>query len=97
MHILNYIFAYHIDSTTLADGDYELIPESEVEISEDPGNVVGNLTEAPNQSSENFDTSAPTPPVKSSLGHKPATLFTLQSTFIYIYLCIKFLGVVWKP
>jgi hypothetical protein len=61
MHLLNYIFAYHIDSTTLADGDYELIPESEVEISEEPGNVVGNLTEAPNQSSENFDTSAPNP------------------------------------
>jgi hypothetical protein len=61
MHLLNYIFAYHIDSTTLADGDYELIPESEVEISEDPGNVVGSLTEAPNQSSENFNTTAPNP------------------------------------
>jgi hypothetical protein len=59
MHLLNYIFAYHIDSTTLADGDYELIPDQEVEISEDPGNVVGNLTEAPNQSLENFDTPAP--------------------------------------
>jgi hypothetical protein len=61
MHPLNYIFAYHIDSTTLADGDYELIPESEVEISEDPGNVVGSLTEASNQSSENFDTPTPSP------------------------------------
>jgi hypothetical protein len=61
MHLLNYIFAYHIDSTTLADGDYELILESEVEISEDPGNVVGNLSEALNQSSENFDTPAPNP------------------------------------
>jgi hypothetical protein len=61
MHLLNYIFAYHIDSTTLADGDYELIPDQEVEISKDPGNIVGNLTEAPNQSSENFDTTAPNP------------------------------------
>jgi hypothetical protein len=61
MHLLNYICAYHIDSTTLADGDYELIPESEVEISEDPGNVVRSLTEAPNQSSENFNTTAPNP------------------------------------
>jgi hypothetical protein len=59
MHPLNYIFAYHIDSTILADGDYELIPESEVEISEDPGNIVGNLTETPNQSLENFETPAP--------------------------------------
>jgi hypothetical protein len=59
MHALNYIFAYHIDSTTLADEDYELIPDQEVEISEDPGDVVGSLTEAP--SSENFDTPAPNP------------------------------------
>jgi hypothetical protein len=69
MHLLNYIFAYHIDSTTLADGDYELIPEQEVEISEDPGNVVGNLTEAPNQSSENLDTPTPNPTHKG----KPRT------------------------
>jgi hypothetical protein len=61
MHPLNYIFAYHIDSTTLADGDYELIPDQGVEISENPGNIVENLTEAPNQSLENFDTPAPNP------------------------------------
>jgi hypothetical protein len=61
MHPLNYIFAYHIDSTTLADGDYKLIPDQGVEIFEDAGNVVKNLTEAPNQSSENFDTPAPNP------------------------------------
>jgi hypothetical protein len=61
MHPLNYNFAYHIDSTTLTDGDYELIPEQEVELSEDPGNTVRNLTEAPNQSSKNFDTPAPNP------------------------------------
>jgi hypothetical protein len=61
MHPLNHIFAYHIDSTTLADGDYELIPELEGGYSEDPRNVIGNLTEAPNQSSENFDTPAPSP------------------------------------
>jgi hypothetical protein len=59
MHPLNHIFAYHIDSTTLADRDYGLIPEPEGYYSEDPGNVIGNLTEAPNQSSENFDTPAP--------------------------------------
>jgi hypothetical protein len=33
------MFAYHIDSTTLADGDYQLIPKPEEGISEDPGNV----------------------------------------------------------
>jgi hypothetical protein len=59
MHPLNYNFAYHVDSTTLADGDYELIPEQGVESAEDPGNTVGDLTEAPNQSLEKFDTPAP--------------------------------------
>jgi hypothetical protein len=61
MQSLTYIFVYHIDSTTLADGDYELIPEQEVELSEDPRNTVEDLTEALNQSSENFDTTAPNP------------------------------------
>jgi hypothetical protein len=85
MHLLNYIFAYHIDSTTLADGDYELLPEPGVEISEDPGNVVGNLTEAPNQSSEKFDTSAPSPANEG----KPRTLtryFIYTAIYIYIYI-----------
>jgi hypothetical protein len=48
MHPLNYNFAYHVDSTTHTDGDYELIPEQGVELAEDPGNAVGDLTEAPN-------------------------------------------------
>jgi hypothetical protein len=61
MHLLTYDFAYDVDSTTLADGDYELIPEQGVESTEDPGNAVEDLTEAPNQSSENFDTTAPNP------------------------------------
>jgi hypothetical protein len=38
----------------LADGDYQILLESEVEISEDPGNIVGELTEAPNPSSKEF-------------------------------------------
>jgi hypothetical protein len=61
MQSLTYIFAYHIDSTTIADGDYELIPEQGVESAEDPGNDVGDLTEAPNQSSKNHDTPIPNP------------------------------------
>jgi hypothetical protein len=61
MHSLTYNFAYHVDSTTLADGDYELIPEQGVEPAEDPGNAVKDLTEAPNQSSENFDSTGPNP------------------------------------
>jgi hypothetical protein len=69
MHPLNHIFVYHIESTTLTDGDYELIPELEGGYSEDPGNIVGNLTENLNQSSENFDTPTPSPTQES----KPRT------------------------
>jgi hypothetical protein len=67
------MFAYHVDSTTLADRDYQLIPEPEEGIFEDPENVTGDLTEAPNPDSESFsvDISNPAPPAKASLGHKP--------------------------
>jgi hypothetical protein len=59
----NVIFAYHIDLTTLADGDYQLIPDPKGDISEDPGNAIGDLTEAPNPGSETFsvDISDPNP------------------------------------
>jgi hypothetical protein len=61
MHSFTYNFAYHSDAATLADGDYELIPEQGVESAENPGNAVEDLAEAPNQSSENLDTTAPNP------------------------------------
>jgi hypothetical protein len=41
-------------STLLADGDYQVIPEPEVEVSEDIGNITEDLTKAPNPSSEEF-------------------------------------------
>jgi hypothetical protein len=53
MHPLTYNFAYHVDSTFLADGDYELISDQAVEIPGDLENAVEGLTEVPNQSSEN--------------------------------------------
>jgi hypothetical protein len=49
MHSSTYSFAYHVHSTTLADGDYEVVLEQGVEPTEDPGNVVEGLTEVPNQ------------------------------------------------
>jgi hypothetical protein len=61
MHSLIYIFAYHIDSTTLADDDYQLISDQAVEVSEDPESAVEGLIEAPNQSSDNFDTTITNP------------------------------------
>jgi hypothetical protein len=57
------MFAYHINSTTLADGDYQLIPKPEEGISEDPRNITRDLTEAPNPGSKTFssDISDPSP------------------------------------
>jgi hypothetical protein len=46
------IIAYHVESTTLEDGTYELVPEPEQGISKDQVNVAEDLTEAPNQSSK---------------------------------------------
>jgi hypothetical protein len=53
--------AYHVDSTTLADGDYQLIPEQEEVYSEDPGNLVADFSEAPNQGSEENSLTNPNP------------------------------------
>jgi hypothetical protein len=40
MLLLIYIFAYHVDPTTLANGDYELISDQAVEVPKDPENTV---------------------------------------------------------
>jgi hypothetical protein len=61
MRPLNHIFAYHIDSTTLADGDYELIPEPEGGYSEDPGTFIKEFSEASNQASEDNNLTDPSP------------------------------------
>jgi hypothetical protein len=53
--------AYHVDSTTLADGDYQLIPEKEGGYSEDPGNLIADFSEAPNQDSEDINLTNPNP------------------------------------
>jgi hypothetical protein len=61
MHSITCKFASHIDSTTLADGDYQLIPEQEGDYSEDPGNLVADFSEAPNQGSEEINLTNPNP------------------------------------
>jgi hypothetical protein len=93
MHSLTYSFAYHVDSTTLADGDYEVIPDQEVEVSEDPGNTVEGLIEAPNQIRKTLTLLPPTPRKKASPGHNPYFIYT-ATYIIYIYLCITFIGIV---
>jgi hypothetical protein len=61
MHFITCKFASHIDSTTLADGDYQLIPEQEEVYSEDPRNIVADFSEAPNQGSEENNLTNPNP------------------------------------
>jgi hypothetical protein len=61
MHSITCNFASHIDSTALADGDYELISEPEGGYSEDPGNFVTECSEVPNQSSEDINLTNPNP------------------------------------
>ena len=51
MCVYNIVLALHIDTTTLSDGTYELIPESDGGVLEAQVNTA-ELTEAPNQSSE---------------------------------------------
>jgi hypothetical protein len=53
--------AYHVDSTTLADGDYQLISEQEGIYSEDSGNLVADFSKAPNQGSEENNLTNPNP------------------------------------
>ena len=48
---VTHMYAYHIDTTTLADGTYELVPESESEHREAQVNLT-EATEDPNQVSE---------------------------------------------
>ena len=51
MCVFNVVLALHIDTTTLSDGTYELIPESNGGDIEAQANATV-ITEAPDQSSE---------------------------------------------
>jgi hypothetical protein len=59
------------------------------DVSEDQVNVTKELTEAPNQSSEDVDIFDFSPTSKGKSRTYPITLFTLQSKSIYLNLCIK--------
>jgi hypothetical protein len=61
MHSIIYTFARHLDSSTLADGDYQLIPEPEGVCFEDPGNLAVEFSEALNQGSEDINLTNPSP------------------------------------
>jgi hypothetical protein len=61
MHSITCNFASHIDSTALADGDYELVLEPGIKSTEDPGNLIAEFSEAPNQGSEDINLTNPGP------------------------------------
>jgi hypothetical protein len=79
----------HVDTTTSTNGTYEISQESAEDIPEDQVNVIKELTEAPNQSSEDIDISDFRPTSKGKPRTYPTTLFTLQTMSIYIISCIK--------
>jgi hypothetical protein len=83
MHFLSCILWLHVDSTFLADGDYQILPEPEVDISEAAGNITEELTEAPNPSSEGFiNISDPRPISEGKPRTCPIIFCTLQPMFI---------------
>jgi hypothetical protein len=90
VHSLNYIFAYHVETMTFDNEDYDLILEQDQELSKDPTTVAEDLTEVPNQSSENTNTTAPTLRKKASPGHNPLLYLNCNlCLFIYTYaLCL---------
>jgi hypothetical protein len=53
--------AYHVDSTSLADGNYQLIPEPEEGCSEDPKDFVRGFSEGLNQSLNVINLPNPSP------------------------------------
>jgi hypothetical protein len=88
-----------VESTTLDDGDYELVLEHEQGFSEDPANVAEVITEAPNQSLEVFDITDPSPAQEG----KPRCItqyFKLLHLYnfilIYLYYALR-LGVEMEP
>ena len=81
---VTHMYAFHIDSTTLADGTYELVPESESEQREAQANLT-EIVEDPNQSSEE-------PKASFAQDGKPRSMSFyfkfMQLTIVPIYLCI---------
>jgi hypothetical protein len=92
----NQILTYHVESTTLDDGDYELVSENELGFSEHPTNVVETITEAPNKSSEVSDTTDPSPAQEG----KPRCItqyFNLPQFYTYILYLALSVGIEMEP
>jgi hypothetical protein len=92
----NQVVVYHVESTTLDDGDYELVPETEPGFSEDLVSVIETLTEAPNQSSEILDTPAPSPAQEGKLRCITQSFNLLQFYTYILYLALS-VGIEMEP
>jgi hypothetical protein len=82
----------HIESTTLTDRNYELVPESKSEQREAQVNLI-EVAEDPNQSSEE-------PPTSLSQDGKPRCMipvFKLMQLLFLFTCAFKIIGVDWNP
>jgi hypothetical protein len=90
--------ALHVDTTTSANGTYEISQESAEDVSEDQANVTKGLSEAPNQSLEDNNTNIPdfSPTSKGKPRCIPQYFNLLPFHLYIIYLALR-LGVEMKP
>jgi hypothetical protein len=91
---MKYCIAYRYDY--FGNGTYEISPESMEDVTEDQVNVTKELTEAPNQSSEDVDLLTSDPPVKASPGHILLFYLHCNLRLLLLYLALS-LGAVMKP
>jgi hypothetical protein len=91
--------ALHVDTTTSANGTYEISQESAKNVSEDQVNITNGLSEALNQSSEDNNTNIPNFSPTSKGKPRCITQYfeLLQYAILYIiYLALR-LGVAMTP
>ena len=79
---MTHAYAFHIDSTTLPDGTYELVPESESEQREAQVNLT-EATEDPNRFQKNPELATPR---KASPGACP-TILNLCNLLLFLSTC----------
>jgi hypothetical protein len=87
----------HVDTTTSADGTYEISQKSTADVPEDQINVTKELTEAPNQSLEDIDISDFSPTSKGKPRRITQYFKLLQYAILYLIYPALRLGVEMKP
>jgi hypothetical protein len=88
--------ALHVDTITFGNGTCEVSLEFTEDFPEDQVNVIKELTEAPNQSSEDIDISDFRPTSKGKPRTYPTTLLHCNLCLSILYLALS-LGIEVKP